>query len=142
MNKSGNCSWQRDLEHLTEILLDKWYSKKLYQKTVIVPNPLRIIEVYNDTNLSLRELQYKHINNTNIIKELKTKQKIHNCTIYIILTIILIAILIYLYLYIKNKKTVEKTAISVNLSSLPLEPGVSSLSGGVMTSSLSRLPFA
>lgn len=123
-----------------KILLDKWYSKQLYQNTVIIPNPFRTIEISNDTNLSLRQLEYKHINNTNIITELKTNQKIHNYTTYTILTIIIITICICLY--IKNKKTVEQTAISVNLPSLPSEPGISSLSGGVITSSTQRLPFA
>ena len=123
-----------------QIYLDKWYNKKNYQDTIIVPNPIR--NITTNESITLEELHYKHIENIKIIKELKYHEKIQYVSITTVIIIIIIVLCIYTYIKIKGNK---KTQVTVNLPIIPLENGQASSSGGVMDTQpihTSKLPFA
>lgn len=127
-----------------KIQLDRWYDKKLYQETIIIPNPIRKIEMLNNTDISLKELHYNHIQNTKMINELTYKQKTQNYVTYIMVIILLIIIIVLIiYLHFKCSKD-KHTQISVNVPQVSAGTEVQSKSGGVMTSTTEgnrRLPF-
>lgn len=120
--------------------IDRWYDKGIHQNSMIIQNPAREIEMQKG-NISLEELHYKHIRNTEFITEIKANQQIHNGTLYVTIFILLSVLCILLYFKFK-KRQIKDTCISINLPHLPLETGVSSSSGGVMTNSSDGLPFA
>lgn len=123
-----------------KVKIDKWYDKRIHQNSMIIQNPLREIEIQKG-NVTLEELNYSHIENTKIIKEIKVNQKVHNGTLYFTIFILISAICIIIYFKFKRRK-VNDTKVSINLSNIPLETGVSSSSGDVMTNSTHKLPFA
>lgn len=123
-----------------KIYLNQWYNKKEYQNVIIIPNPIRDMEISNLSDLSLTELQYEHIKNVKFVKELKYSQNVHNYTTYVVITIIIIILSIYFYFKCKSNK--NETNISVSLPMTSLKDRQPSTSGGVMTLSKQRLPFA
>lgn len=122
-------------------IMSKWYDKDLYEENIILPNPLRLINVTEEKEISLQELKFHHVKNLEHIEELKIEQKTTNIVMYVAVTIIIVVIITYLYVRLKSRKTVNKTVIS--LSTIPSEYGQRSSSGGVMAqpTPCNKMPF-
>lgn len=124
------------------IYLDKWYNKKGYSNTIIIPNPIRNITT-SDSPLTLEQLHYKNIENIKMIRELKQHEKIQNISISTIVIITIIIICIYIYIKIRNRN-IRQNGVTINLPSIPLGTGQASSSGGVISThskNEQKLPF-
>lgn len=124
-----------------KVKLDKWYDKRMYQNSLIIPNPNRNIQMINETNDSIEELQYNHVKNTEFILELKFKQKITNYTVSILIVVIIIIVALYIYLKYRSKSNKVNVAVNMPFPLAPLDHGQESSSGGVITHCSPKLPF-
>lgn len=136
-----NGSYMIKIENCKIKILDKWYDKNVHQENVVLPNPLRMINVTEEKDISLHELRFHHIKNLKHIDELKIKQRTTNIAICILIMIIVVIVIVHVFVKLRPKKTINKTIIS--LPHLPSEYGQRSSSGGVMEkpTPIHKLPF-
>lgn len=114
-----------ELEDCKIEIRNKTYNKKLYQ------NNFKIIPLinYNFTEDYYKELNFKPIDNIEMLESKIHKHITYNLVTFVVVVIIVIFVIIYLRIKLKNKKSIT----NISLPTVTFKPLESSKEGGVIT---------